>query len=210
MVKGLCCHSYDKSVILDWSAGQWWEHATSLRDISQIILDSHSFVSVQDLFYAPAAEQEVKTLFQRLDDPIGDVPSQQLLSRAKAICQVSQILAQWGRHSLRQGALRMHLVLIPRRRPERMAEKTGKKFAKGSVDLRSILSDKVLQCDTVQWLRESKTKPPSTSSVSAVIYTHSPWMISALFLHLYVIFSSWTFQWTMHFLLFSDIILYSH
>lgn len=32
MVKGLCVISYDKSGILDGSAEQSWEHATSVRD----------------------------------------------------------------------------------------------------------------------------------------------------------------------------------
>lgn len=173
------------------------------------ILDSLSFVSVQDLFNAPAAEQEVKTLFQRLDDPIGNVASQQVLTMAKSICQVSQILAQWARHSLRQGALRMHLVLISHWTLEAMSEKTGKKVAKGSGGFRSILRDKVPQCDAVKCLREHKMCDFSYPLGNCCKSTHTHSLSDLSPLSASVISSSGTYRWTMHFLLFSGIILYN-
>lgn len=151
--------SFKIKMIVDWIMETCHLHFAYLQQLASPYHLGFSFlcfVSVQDLFNAPAAEQEVKTLFERLDDPVGNVPSQQVLPMAKTVCQVSQILPQWGRHSLGQGPRRVHLVPILHWRLGGMAEKLGKKVAKGSGGLRSIQRDNVPQCGAVKCLREPK------------------------------------------------------
>lgn len=54
------------------------------------------FRSVQDLFDAPAAEDEVKALLDRLDETICKVSSQEVLASSQAHGHVSQVLSQRG------------------------------------------------------------------------------------------------------------------
>ncbi|KAI7806611.1 putative lens epithelial cell protein LEP503, partial [Triplophysa rosa] len=62
---------------------------------------------VQDLFDAPATEQEVQALFERLDNPIGYISSQQILAMAHPQGRISQVLAQRGWHGMGLRALRV-------------------------------------------------------------------------------------------------------
>ena len=91
--------------------------------------------SVQDLFNAPAAEQKVEALFQRLDDSVGNVPSQEVLSPAKAKSSVSQVLPQGGGHGLGQGPLWVHLEGAEEERPEEVGEEStaSRLFPRGEV-----------------------------------------------------------------------------
>lgn len=95
-----------------------------------------SCASVQDLFDAPAAEQEVEALFKRLDDTVGNVASKQVLAPTEAEHSISQVLPQRGGHGLGQGALRVHLEEAEER-PEEVGE--------GSTGTYSLLRGDVLK-----------------------------------------------------------------
>lgn len=66
-------------------------------------------VSVQDLFDAPAAEEEIEALLNGLDETVGDVSTQEVLASSKTHGHVSQVLSQrGGGHGLGKRTLRMH------------------------------------------------------------------------------------------------------
>lgn len=66
-------------------------------------------VSVQDLFYAPAAEEEIEALLHRLHEIVGKVSTQQVLASSKTHGHVPQVLSySGGGHGLGKRTLRMH------------------------------------------------------------------------------------------------------
>lgn len=66
-------------------------------------------LSVQDLFDAPAAEEEIEALLDRLDETIGKVSSQEVLASSQTHCHVPQVLPQrGGGHGLGKRTLGMH------------------------------------------------------------------------------------------------------
>lgn len=73
-------------------------------------------VSVQDLFDAPAAQEEVEALFEGLDETVGDVSSQEVLASSESHGDVAQALPQGGWHGLGERTLGVHGFLRERRR----------------------------------------------------------------------------------------------
>lgn len=65
--------------------------------------------SVQDFFDAPAAEQEIQALLHRLDEAVGKVATQQVLSSSQTHNHVPKMLSQGGGgHGLGKRTLRVH------------------------------------------------------------------------------------------------------
>lgn len=48
--------------------------------------------SVKDLLYTPAAEEEIKTLLNRLDETVGKIPTQEVLAPSETHGHVPQVL----------------------------------------------------------------------------------------------------------------------
>lgn len=66
-------------------------------------------VSIQDLFDAPAAEEEVEALLNGLDETIGEVSTQEVFASSQTHGHVPQVLSQGGGgHGLGKRTLRMH------------------------------------------------------------------------------------------------------
>lgn len=65
--------------------------------------------SIQDLFDAPAAEEEIEALLNRLNETVGKVSSQEVLAPAETHGHVPQVLSQGGGgHGLGKRTLGMH------------------------------------------------------------------------------------------------------
>lgn len=74
--------------------------------------------SVQDLLDAPAAEEEVQALLDRLYETIGKVSSQEVLASSQSHGHVPQVLSQGGgRHGLGKRTLRMHGSRVAKEQP---------------------------------------------------------------------------------------------
>lgn len=80
------------------------------QDKTNKILSFFTFLLVQDLFNAPATEQEVQTLFERLGDPIGYISPKQILATAHPQGRISQVLAQRGWHGMGLRSLGVHVA----------------------------------------------------------------------------------------------------
>lgn len=66
-------------------------------------------VSIQDLFDAPAAEEEIEALLNGLDETVGEVSTQEVFASSQAHGHVPQVLSQGGGgHGLGKRTLRMH------------------------------------------------------------------------------------------------------
>lgn len=66
-------------------------------------------LSVQDLFDAPAAEEEIQALLNWLNETVGKVSSQEVLASSEAHGHVPQVLSQrGGGHGLGKRALGLH------------------------------------------------------------------------------------------------------
>lgn len=66
-------------------------------------------MSVQDLFDAPAAEEEIEAFLDRLDKTVGNVSSQEVLASSNTHSHVPQLLSQrGGGHRLGKRSLGMH------------------------------------------------------------------------------------------------------
>lgn len=65
--------------------------------------------SVQDLFDAPAAQEEIEALLNRLDKAVGEISTQEVLAPSKTHSHVPKVLSQsGGGHGLGKRTLRMH------------------------------------------------------------------------------------------------------
>lgn len=65
--------------------------------------------SVQDLFDAPAAQEEIQALLNRLDKTVGEISTQEVLAPSKTHSHVPKVLSQSrGGHGLGKRTLRMH------------------------------------------------------------------------------------------------------
>lgn len=66
-------------------------------------------LSVQDLFDAPAAEEEIEALLNRLDETVGKVSTHEVLATSQTHGHVPQVLSQrGGRHGMGKRTLGMH------------------------------------------------------------------------------------------------------
>lgn len=66
-------------------------------------------VSVQDLFDAPAAEEEIQALLDWLNEAVGKVATQEVLASSQTHSHVPKVLSQRGRgHGLGKRTLGVH------------------------------------------------------------------------------------------------------